>query len=106
MTGSRTKIYLSRTIVTSIATMIMSLMMISILFVLGYYAYGLGDEVFVTVKNTFVPISMWCMNNLMITIVITSFSINYDSSAFTSYKKQWYKSISSLSMSARFINRH
>lgn len=73
MTGSRTKIYLSRTIVTSIATMIMSLMMISILFVLGYYAYGLGDEVFVTVKNTFVPISMWCMNNLMITIVLLAF---------------------------------
>ena len=73
MTGSRTKIYLSRTIVTSIATMIMSLMMISILFVLGYYAYGLGDEVFVIVKNTFVPISIWCMNNLMITIVLLAF---------------------------------
>lgn len=73
MTGSRTKIYLSRTIVTSIATMIMSLMMISILFVLGYFAYGLGDEVFVIVKNTFVPISMWCMNNLMITIVLLAF---------------------------------
>ena len=73
MTGSRAKIYLSRTIVTSIATMIMSLMMISILFVLGYFAYGLGDEVFVTVKNTFVPISMWCMNNLMITIVLLAF---------------------------------
>lgn len=51
MTGSRAKIYLSRTIVTSIATMIMSLMMISILFVLGYFAYGLGDEVFVIVKT-------------------------------------------------------
>ena len=73
MTGSRTKIYLSRTIVTSIATMIMSLMMISILFVLGYFAYGLGDEVFVIVKNTFVPISIWCMNNLMITIVLLAF---------------------------------
>ena len=73
MTGSRAKIYLSRTIVTSIATMIMSLMMISILFVLGYFAYGLGDEVFVIVKNTFVPISMWCMNNLMITIVLLAF---------------------------------
>ena len=73
MTGSRAKIYLSRTIVTSIATMIMSLMMISILFVLGYFAYGLGDEVFVIVKNTFVPISIWCMNNLMITIVLLAF---------------------------------
>ena len=73
MTGSRAKIYLSRTIVTSIATMIMSLMMISILFVLGYFAYGLGDEVFVTFKNTFVPISIWCMNNLMITIVLLAF---------------------------------
>ena len=73
MTGSRTKIYLSRTIVTSIATMIMSLMMISILFALGYFAYGLGDEVFVTVKNTFVPISMWCMNSLMIAIVLLAF---------------------------------
>lgn len=73
MTGSRAKIYLSRTIVTSIATMIMSLMMISILFVLGYFTYGLGDEVFVIVKNTFVPISMWCMNNLMITIVLLAF---------------------------------
>lgn len=70
---SKDLIYLSRTIVTSIATMIMSLMMISILFVLGYFAYGLGDEVFVIVKNTFVPISMWCMNNLMITIVLLAF---------------------------------
>lgn len=28
---------------------------------------------FVIVKNTFVPISMWCMNNLMITIVLLAF---------------------------------
>lgn len=73
MTGSRAKIYLARTIVTTIATMTMSLMMIGILFVLGYFTYGLGDEVFVIVKNTFVPISTWCMNNLMITIVLLVF---------------------------------
>ena len=73
MTGSRAKIYLARTIVTTIATMTMSLMMIGILFVLGYFTYGLGDEVFVIVKNTFVPIGTWCMNNLMITIVLLAF---------------------------------
>lgn len=68
MTSSRKKIYISRTIVTTIATIILSLILISILFALGYINYGLGNEILVIVENTFVPIGTWCIKNLIILI--------------------------------------
>lgn len=73
MTSSKKKLYVSRTIVTTMATIILSLIMIGILFILGYFTYGLGDKIFVIEKNTFVPIGIWCINNLMIMLVLVAF---------------------------------
>ena len=70
MTNSRKKMYLVRAGITTVSTTALSLSLIVLLFCLGFFTYGLGNEVLVSIQNQIIPIGMWCFNKLAVLVVL------------------------------------